>query len=92
MAKWIAFIVLGVMLTSLQLRLWTGEGSITHIRALERQIEQQQHDNESLIARNKHLEAKILDLRQGMETIEEKARHDLGMVKQDETFILTVED
>ena len=92
MAKGIAITVLAVMLFALQWRLWVGEGSLTHIRGLKQQIELQQNDNEVLIARNRHLEAKIIDLKQGMETIEEKARHDLGMVKQGETFILVVED
>ena len=92
MAKGIAITVLVVMLLALQWRLWVGEGSLTHIHGLKQQIELQQNDNEVLIARNRHLEAKIIDLKQGTETIEEKARHDLGMVKQGETFILVVED
>jgi cell division protein FtsB len=48
--------------------------------------------NTSLSERNQQLHAEVLDLKQGIDAIEERARHDLGMVKPNETFYQLVED
>jgi cell division protein FtsB len=45
-----------------------------------------------LSERNRQLHAEVLDLKQGIAAIEERARHDLGMVKPNETFYQLVED
>ena len=47
---------------------------------------QQQAENEQLLERNRILEAEVLELKQGTETVEERARHELGMVKEGETL------
>ena len=80
------FVVLILLLAGLQYRLWVGDGSLAQVTALQRQIAEQQGENERLLERNRILEAEVLELKQGMETVEERARHELGMVKEGETL------
>ena len=79
------FVVLILLLAGLQYRLWVGDGSLAQVTDLQRQIAEQQGENERLLERNRILEAEVLELKQGMETVEERARHELGMVKEGET-------
>ena len=80
------FVALVLVLAGLQYRLWVGEGSFAQVTELKRQIAEQQGENERLLERNRILEAEVLELKQGMETVEERARHELGMVKEGETL------
>ena len=80
------FVVLILLLAGLQYRLWVGEGSLAQISSLNRQIAEQQGENERLLERNRILEAEVLELKAGMETVEERARQELGMVKEGETL------
>ena len=80
------FLVLILLLAGLQYRLWVGDGSLAQVTDLQRQIAEQQGENERLLERNRILEAEVLELKQGMETVEERARHELGMVKEGETL------
>ena len=80
------FVVLSLLLAGLQYRLWVGDGSLAQVTDLQRQIAEQQGENERLLERNRILEAEVLELKQGMETVEERARHELGMVKEGETL------
>ncbi len=80
------FVALIMALAGLQYRLWVGEGSLAQANELTRQIAEQQGENERLLERNRILEAEVLELKKGMETVEERARHELGMVKEDETL------
>lgn len=70
----------------LQYRLWFGKNSVTDYLALEEEIVRQQADNDKLVQRNKLLYADTDDLKSGVEAIEERARNELGMIKQNETF------
>lgn len=63
-----------------------GDGSLAQVADLQRQIAEQQGENERLLERNRILDAEVLELKQGMETVEERARHELGMVKEGETL------
>mgnify|MGYP002715480113 CR=1 FL=1 len=58
---------------------------------LNKQIADQQGENERLLERNRILEAEVLELKQGMETVEERARQELGMVKEGETLYQLIE-
>ncbi|MGD8514341.1 MAG: cell division protein FtsB [Granulosicoccaceae bacterium] len=78
--------ILVLLLVSLQLTLWFGEGSLSEVWQLRQQVERQQRDNEQLRERNAALEAEVRDLKQGLDAIEERARNELGMVKQGERF------
>ena len=80
------FVVLILLLAGLQYRLWVGDGSLAQVTDLQRQIAEQQGENERLLERNRILEAEVLELKQGMETVEERARHELGMGKEGETL------
>lgn len=79
--------VLIVLLIGLQYRLWYGDGSLSEVVQLSNELERQKEKLRLLEDRNKILEAQVLDLQNGLDAIEEKARNDLGMIKQGETFI-----
>lgn len=86
------FILLLLLLAGLQYRLWFGESGIYQTQKLERKIEKQQSENQRLLERNKQLEAEVIELKKGTETIEERARHKLGMVKEGETLYIIPND
>lgn len=70
----------------LQVRLWYGEGSFIEVKALEKEVAQQTLNVEKLKDRNQTLEAEVQDLKQRLGAIEERARTDLGMIRQGERF------
>lgn len=74
------------LLGLLQYTLWFGKNGVSDYRRISGEIDTQQSVNTKLEARNKEMFAEIDDLRQGLDAIEERARHELGMVKQGETF------
>lgn len=78
------------MLIGLQYRLWVGEGSIAQLYRLNQQIQQQGLINESLVARNEDLAIKVQDFKTGLGSIEERARYELGMIKEGETFYMVL--
>ncbi|TRX75487.1 cell division protein FtsB [Pseudomonas mangiferae] len=80
------FVVLILLLAGLQYRLWVGDGSLAQVTDLKQQISDQKGENERLLERNRILEAEVLELKKGTETVEERARHELGMVKEGETL------
>lgn len=83
--------VLMLMLVLLQFKLWFGEGSIQEVWRLDEIIAAQTTENESLRERNQALAAEVADLKQGLEAIEERARNDLGMIREGETFYQVVD-
>jgi len=85
-------VILLVLLVSLQINLWFGDGSLSEVSQLRQQVAQQRQTNEQLNERNAALEAEVKDLKQGLDAIEERARNELGMVKKDETFFQIIED
>ncbi|HEX2200520.1 MAG TPA: cell division protein FtsB [Gammaproteobacteria bacterium] len=78
--------VLATLLLLLQYQLWFGEGSLLEIWQLKQSRDAQKLENEDLRERNAALEAEVLDLKQGFEAIEERARTEMGMIKADEIF------
>jgi cell division protein FtsB len=76
----------------LQYDLWVGEGSLATVWRLQQSIDKQNQENKLLVERNKALEAEVLDLKQGKDAIEERARSDLGMIKKGETYIQIVDE
>lgn len=74
----------------LQTRLWVGDGSFAHVAALQAQLDTRFEENERKRTRNRLLKAEILDLREGLDAVEEKARADFGLIKEGETFLLLV--
>ncbi len=78
-------------LAILQYDLWLGEGSLTSAWKMENAIEQQQQENTRLQARNDALAAEVQDLKGGLAAIEERARSELGMARDKETFIQVID-
>ena len=88
----IFILVLLVAIVGLQVRLWTGQGSFAHVNGLEEKVALRSAENESRRGRNAILKAEIVDLKQGLEAVEDIARSELGLIKEGETFFLLVED
>lgn len=80
------FFVFAGLLVLLQYPLWFGKGGWLRAAELDRQVKAQQKTNEGLKRRNAGLEAEVKDLKNGLEAIEERARFELGMVKDNEMF------
>jgi len=85
-------IILVGLLTLLQYDLWVGEGSLMAAWQLEQAIAEQESENALLTERNEALNAEVTDLKSGYAAIEERARSELGMIRQDETFVQIVGD
>jgi cell division protein FtsB len=79
--------ILILILVGLQYKLWLGDGSLSEVVQLSRELDLQKEKLRLLEERNRILEAQVLDLQNGLDAFEEKARNDLGMIKQGETFI-----
>jgi len=78
--------LLALLILGLQYPMWLGRGGWLRVRELDRQVSAQQHLNTELAGRNAALDADVRDLKQGFEAIEERARSELGMIRQDEVF------
>ena len=89
--RWLAAI-LALLLLVLQYRLWVGDGSMAEVKALRGEIRAQTAELDRLRVRNQNLEAEVLDLREGLEALEERARSELGMIKQGEMFLQVIEE
>jgi len=79
-----------LLILALQYKLWVGDGSLAEVIQLKKQIRLEEERLLQLQQRNAALEARVLDLQNGLDAIEEKARSDLGMVAEDEIFIQVV--
>jgi cell division protein FtsB len=85
-------LLLLVMLLLLQFRLWTGTGSWEQITSLRRDITEQEKVNSDLMQRNERLYGEVRSLKDDLDSIEERARNDMGLIKSDETFYLIVDE
>ncbi len=85
----IAIIIL--LIIHFQYRIWLGDGSIAQIEAYQLRLDELKKEAEEKRQRNEALYAEVLDLRKGQEAIEERARDELGMIKEDETFFHVLE-
>jgi cell division protein FtsB len=83
-------VVLILLLVAMQLKMWFGEGGYRDVQRLALRVEEQARENEMLAQRNRELQAEVEDLRQGLEAIEERARSELGLIKEDEEFFQVV--
>lgn len=78
--------LLFILLLALQYRLWFGKHSIPDYLNMEQELAEQLLHNQNLRQRNSLLIADIHDLKMGLESIEERARNELGLIKPGETF------
>jgi cell division protein FtsB len=88
--RWFAGVLLLVLL-ALQCRLWVGDGSFSDVEVLREEIAARKTELEQLRSRNQILEAEVRDLRVGLDALEERARSELGMIKQGEMFLQVIE-
>lgn len=79
-----------VLLFLMQLSLWKGDGSLVDFFKLQREIKTQIHANQELIERNAALTGDVIDLKDGVDAIEERARNEMGMIKEGEVFYQVV--
>jgi cell division protein FtsB len=75
----------------IQYPLWLGKGGWLRVWEVDRQLDSQRARNLELQVRNRSLEAEVLDLKQGVDALEERARYELGMIRKDEVFFQIVE-
>ncbi|WP_290789733.1 septum formation initiator family protein [Halomonas sp.] len=85
MLKWLAIVLL-VLIALLQYRLWLGEGGIRDLGEVRERVAALETANKPLRDRNARLGAEVLDLKTGLDAIEERGRSDIGMVRADEHF------
>ncbi len=85
--KWLLAILIFALL-GLQYRLWVGEGSYAQLAQLTREIAKQKSQNIYLSQRNEEVAIQVEDLKHGLDSIEARARNDMGMVKKGETFFI----
>jgi cell division protein FtsB len=83
--------VLVALIVLIQYPLWLGKGSWIRVWELDRQVSAQRAKNTALEGRNATLAAEVIDLKQGSDAIEERARYELGMIRKDEVFFQIVE-
>ena len=89
--RWL-LIILVLLLLGLQVRLWVGECSLAHQAELDGQLALQKAENERLRLRNEIIARDVESLKTNLDAIEEKARKDLGMIKQGEVFYLVTDE
>jgi cell division protein FtsB len=78
--------LLGALILAIQHPLWLGKGGWLRVWDVDQQLAAQNVKNERLEVRNAALAAEVKDLKQGTDAVEERARYELGMVKNDEVF------
>jgi cell division protein FtsB len=80
-------LILIALLAVLHGQLWFGRGSVPNVARLQSEIDNKKRDNAQAALANDRLVAEIRDLREGLEIVEEKARSELGMVRNNEIFV-----
>ncbi|MAI82288.1 MAG: cell division protein FtsB [Gammaproteobacteria bacterium] len=83
--------ILIVFFLIIQFDIWVKDDGLNRVKELQQMINSQSEENQRLKLRNQQLEREIEELKSGTESIEEKARTDLGMIKEGEEFYLIVE-
>jgi cell division protein FtsB len=83
--------ILAALIVLIQYPLWVGKGGWLRAWRLDGEVTAQRHKNRGLEARNAALAADVRDLKQGSEAVEERARHEFGMVRSDEVFFQYVD-
>jgi len=86
MRRWPTWVLFSLIVV-LQYPLWFGKGGWLRVWDMDQQLEAQQDVNQKLELRNAGLDAEVRDLKNGYEAIEERARYELGLVKQGEVFV-----
>ncbi len=80
-------IILTLLVVALQYPLWVGKGGWLRVWEVDSQLQARRAENYRLEQRNASLEAEVRDLKSGSDAIEERARFELGLIRQDEVFV-----
>jgi cell division protein FtsB len=80
-------LIIAALLVGIQFPLWLGKGGWMRVREAEQQLAAQNRVNADLAARNEKLAAEVRDLKEGAGAVEERARYELGMLKEGELFV-----
>ena len=83
----VILILLGFLLITLQWKIWFGDGSVIEHHTLEKRLQETKTQLSFDKERNRMLEAELLDLKNRLDAVEERARVDLGMIQEKENFI-----
>jgi len=78
--------ILIVLLLYFQFKLWIGDGGIPDVMHIQQEVDTAKAEQKKLQERNKALAAEVGDLKKGLEAVEERARNELGMIREGETF------
>ncbi|HQW20464.1 MAG TPA: cell division protein FtsB [Rhodocyclaceae bacterium] len=84
--RWPALVLLA-LIALLQYPLWLGKGGWLRVWDVDQKLQTQRDLNHKLEQRNVGLDAEVRDLKSGYDAIEEHARYELGLIKQDEIFV-----
>jgi len=84
-------VILIILLVLLQIRLWSGHGSLPDVWRLQQSRRDQVRENQELRERNLSLAAEVKDLKQGLAAVEERARSEMGLIMPGETFFQIVD-
>lgn len=87
MVNRVVCVTLLVLLAAIHAQLWLGNGSMAYVHELQQQIKDQYAANALEKSENDRLQSEVNDLKDGLSTVEEKARYELGMVKPNEIYI-----
>ena len=87
----IIVIVLLFLLIWLQYKIWLQDGGIPEVLQLEDEVVDLQDDVSALKERNASLDAEVKDLKKGLDAIEERARNEMGMIREGETYYQVVD-
>ncbi|WP_322029755.1 cell division protein FtsB [Paraburkholderia sp. J76] len=79
--------VLIILLVLIQYPLWWGHGGWLRVHELQQQLAQQQKQNDDEKLRNERIAGEVQDLQNGTAAVEERARYEMGMVKDSEVFV-----
>jgi len=82
---------LAVLVVLIQYPLWLGKGGWLRVWDLDHQVQEAQKKNDELRARNAMLASEVQDLKEGTGAVEERARYELGMVKENEVFVQIID-
>ncbi len=89
--RWISLLLL-LSFVGLQYRLWIGQGSWEEVVTLRQAIAAQKATNERLEVRNQVLASEVRDLKSGLDSVEERARSELGLIREGETFYILADE
>jgi cell division protein FtsB len=88
----IAIVLLVVLFAGLQYKLWLGDGGLLELWQLKQNVTEQKTANAVMEEQNAELTAEVEDLKIGVAAVEERARTELGMIKDDEVFYQIVDE